>query len=76
MKPIDEKVAFLGLDPVDIRVIEDELYNLRNSVQRFKRHMTHKYFLEDRNTIKLVVYWDDKEVEVFRFVNKGVVLNG
>lgn len=67
MISITEKHAFLYLSDLDRKVIDDELKALFNSVQRSKRHMTHKYFLEDDRTIALVVYWGDKEVERYRF---------
>jgi len=71
MLKLDAAEAYLGLDDIDIKVIEQELWELRNSVNRLKRNMRHQFFLEDKKTITLVVYWDDKEVKRYRFQNKG-----
>lgn len=67
MLKLESKEVFLYLDDTDLKVIEQELTDLRNSFQRDKRVMTEKYYLEDSKTILLLVYWDDEEVAKYRF---------
>lgn len=67
MIKLEEKEVFLYLDDTDLKVIEQELTDLRNSFQRDKRVMTEKYYLEGSKTILLLVYWDEEEVATYRF---------
>jgi predicted DNA-binding protein len=63
--------AYQSMDETDFKIMDQELNDLFNSGQRNGREMTQEFFLEDENTILLVIYWDGVEVERFSFKNKG-----
>lgn len=70
MIKISRTEAYWGLDEFDMKVIDQELDSLVSQAKNAGKEMSIQYFLEDEETITLKVYWDGKEVETFRFINK------
>lgn len=65
--------AYQGMDEIDFKVMDQELYQIFNSPLRGNSEMTHQFFLDDDGYIVLEMYYDGNLVHTLRFENKGVL---
>lgn len=60
--------AYAKLDEINVEVAEQELESQKSWAENAGAKMTYQFFQEDLETIALVIFYDGKQVELYRFL--------
>lgn len=71
MLKISRVDAYQGMDEIDFKVMDQEMYQISNSPLCGNSETTSQFFLDEDGYIVLEMYYDKKLVHTLRFENKG-----